>query len=82
LNSKSKLEHEDSKTIGSIQNIDWAFLPPWILDDAKEKNIKVDANKIGVYHLYPSEIESAIEEWGQTKTIIPLIKQGDIIRIQ
>jgi len=73
---------EDSITIGSIQNIDWAFLPPWILDDAKEKNIKIDANKIGLYHLYPSEIESAIEEWGQTKSIIPLTKQGDIIRIQ
>jgi len=70
---------ENAEKIATIKEIDWAFLPPWILDDAKEKNLQIDSEMIGVYHLAPSEIESAIEEWGDKKNIVPLIKQGEII---
>ena len=72
---------ENAENIAKIENIDWAFVPPWLLDDAKSKGIKIDAKKIGVYHLYPSEIESAIKEWGNKSDITPLVKQGDIITI-
>ena len=73
---------ESAKTIGSISGIDWAFVPPWILDSAKENDIKIDAKMIGVYHLYPSEIASAKEEWNSFKNIRPLVDQGEIITIE
>lgn len=46
---------ESAETIGEIKKMDIAFLPTWILNDAHEKKITIDANKIGVYHLYPTE---------------------------
>ena len=49
---------ESAETIGEIKNIDMAFLPSWIFIAAKEKDIKIDAKKIGLYHLYPNEIVS------------------------
>ena len=46
---------ESAETIGKSGKFDWAFVPYWILLDAKEKNIKIDADRIGVYHLYPNQ---------------------------
>jgi L-ascorbate metabolism protein UlaG (beta-lactamase superfamily) len=46
---------ETSATIASLKDMDWAFVPGWILMDAKEKNVTIDAKKIGVYHLYPNQ---------------------------
>ena len=73
---------ESADTIAKLKNLDWAFVPPWLLDDAKSKGIKIDADKIGVYHLYPSEAESALEEWGSRADIIPLVKQGDTMELR
>jgi hypothetical protein len=42
---------ENAETIGKIKNIDWAFVPAWLLNDAKKGNIKIDAKKIGLYHI-------------------------------
>lgn len=72
---------ESAETISNVKNIDWAFVPPWLLDDAKEKNLKIDAKNIGVYHLYPSEIKSAIKEWGHLENITPMVNQGEIIQL-
>jgi len=47
---------ESAETIGKIEGIDWAFLPSWILIDAEEKNIKIDAKMRALYHIYPNEI--------------------------
>lgn len=46
---------ESAETIATIKEINWAFAPTWIISDAKEKNLTIDAEKIGVYHLYPNE---------------------------
>lgn len=46
---------ESADTITNIKEINWAFLPVWIILDANEKNISINADKVGVYHLYPSE---------------------------
>jgi L-ascorbate metabolism protein UlaG (beta-lactamase superfamily) len=43
----------DVEPLSKIKNIDWAFVPYWILQNAKEDSIKIDAKNIGVYHLYP-----------------------------
>ncbi len=46
---------ESAETITNVKNINWAFVPTWIILDAKDKNLTIDADKIGVYHLYPNE---------------------------
>lgn len=46
---------ENADTVAKINNIDWLFAPSWLIMDAKEKNLTLDAKKIGVYHLYPNE---------------------------
>ncbi|WP_159038506.1 MBL fold metallo-hydrolase [Brumimicrobium mesophilum] len=69
---------ESAETIGEIKNMDMAFLPSWIYIDAKEKGIKIDAKKIGLYHLYPNEkitgdIPEKITILQNQKTIIPIL---------
>ncbi|HRH70932.1 MAG TPA: MBL fold metallo-hydrolase [Flavobacteriales bacterium] len=46
---------EGAETIGQVKDIDLAFVPSWIMSDAKEKNITIDAARFAIYHLYPSE---------------------------
>lgn len=46
---------ERAETIAKVTAMDLAFVPPWILIDAKEKNIKIDAQRFAVYHLYPNQ---------------------------
>ncbi len=65
------------KKIGLINNIDYAFVPSWILFYAKEKNITVDAKIKVLYHLYPNE---KIEQVPSNDFII-FDKQGKIINI-
>ena len=53
---------EHPETIGKIKNIDYAFVPPWILSYAKAKNISIDAKTKVIYHLYPNEkVEQAMD---------------------
>jgi hypothetical protein len=68
---------EHPETIGMIKNIDFAFIPTWILFYAKEKNINVDAKTKVLYHLYPNE---EIEEKTSEDFII-FDKQGMNIKI-
>jgi len=68
---------ENAETIAMIKGIDWAFIPYWILIDAAEKGLKIDAQKIGVYHLYPNQkIQNSSPE-----KIILLAKQGMTLTI-
>ena len=46
---------EGAETIAQVKSIDLAFVPSWIMSDAKEKNITIDAHGFAIYHLYPSE---------------------------
>lgn len=64
-------------TIGKVENIDWAFVPYWILHDAKENNIEIDAKMKALYHLYPNQkIEGEIPE-----NMIVLRTEGQVIKI-
>ena len=57
--------------------MDWAFVPYWILENANKQGIKIDAKMIGIYHLYPQQMQN----YGELENINPLTKQGETIRI-
>lgn len=68
---------ETAATIVTVKDIDYAFVPTWILTDAKEKNLKIDAKKFAIYHLYPTEKINV-----ETPDKITLLdKQGEVISI-
>ncbi|WP_417603466.1 MBL fold metallo-hydrolase [Owenweeksia hongkongensis] len=46
---------ESPETIAKMENMDWAFVPEWLLYYAKLGNVNIDANRIGIYHLYPND---------------------------
>lgn len=46
---------EDAELAGTIEHVDYAFVPPWLLSDAMEKRIKIDADHFAMYHLYPDQ---------------------------
>lgn len=73
---------EHAETIGTIKNMDWAFLPYWLLLDAEEKKIKIDAKMFGIYHLATVQIPSAKETWGEMDKYHPLVEQGEIISVE
>ena len=43
---------ESASTIASVEQIDWAFIPTWIWQDAKENNLQINATKVAIYHLF------------------------------
>ncbi len=68
---------ESAETISKVSNMDWAFVPYWILSDAKKKNITIDTKKIGLYHLYPDQ-----KITGEIPEKIKLLNtQGEVISI-
>lgn len=73
---------ESAETIGTIKNIDWAFVPYWILLDAKENAIKIDAKMFGIYHLAMVQIPSAKENYDEIAHIKPLVEQGEVFYIK
>jgi len=70
------------ETIGKIKNIDLALIPYWIYENAKNQNIEIDANEIGIYHLYPTEIEPVEKFFKDKENEHPLTEQGKIITIE
>jgi ribonuclease BN (tRNA processing enzyme) len=66
------------ETIGLIKGIDYAFIPPWLITYAKEKNITIDAKIKVLYHLYSNEkvTEKASDD------LIIFDKQGMNIKIE
>lgn len=72
----------DPETIGKMEKMDLAFVPYWILKNAKEQNIKIDAKMLAVYHLYPEQIPSAKENWDTVEHIRPMVEQGEKIIIE
>lgn len=72
---------ESAETIGTVKNIDWAFVPYWILLDAKENEINIDAKMFGVYHLAAVQIPSAKENYDDLENIKPMVEQGDVFYI-
>lgn len=69
---------ESAETIARVKGINWAFAPTWIITDAIKNKLKIDAEKIGVYHLYPNQ---KITNSSPDKYFL-LDKQGEEIIIQ
>jgi L-ascorbate metabolism protein UlaG (beta-lactamase superfamily) len=70
------------ETIGNMQHIDLAFVPYWLLNNATEQGIKVDAKMFAIYHLHPDQIPSIKENWTKKDTIKPMINPGEILKIE
>ena len=61
--------------ISKINDIDWAFVNPWLYMNSLDGKVKIDAKKIGLYHLYPNQkIDGEIPKYLQI-----LKNQGEII---
>ena len=68
---------ETAETIANLGGLDWAFVPYWILSDANKRNIKIDAKKFGLYHLYTNQkIDGEIPD-----KIELMDKQGKVMTI-
>jgi len=70
------------ETISKIKNIDWAFVPYWILSNSKEMEIQIDAKMFGIYHLYPEQIPSVKKDCETIEKYHPMIEQGELITIE
>lgn len=68
---------EHPEILEKVSDIDFAFLTPWILNYAQEKNIEIDAKTKVLYHLYPNQkLDGEFSE-----NFIILKNQGEIIKI-
>lgn len=67
---------ETADTIATLKDIDYAFVPSWIIYNAREKALKIDAKKFAIYHLYPTEEINVV-----TPGIILLNKQNEVITL-
>jgi len=72
----------DPETIGGLENIDWAFLPYWILNKAYKQEIEIDAKMFGVYHIATVQIPSAKKNYKGIDNVKPMINQGKKIKIE
>lgn len=71
---------ENVDTLAALKNIDWAFLPAWLLMDAIEKKIKLKeiTQMIVIYHIGPRDKISSDEADKQIKL---LNRQGEVFKI-
>lgn len=68
---------ESAMTISEIKDIDWAFVPAWIIKDAFITNdYEIDTKMFGIYHI---GIKDKIDIRGEN--ILILDKQGETITI-
>lgn len=73
---------EHAETIGKMKDIDLAFVPYWLLIDAEEKEIDIDAKQFAIYHIAPVQIKSAKENWSDNENIHPLVEQGETLTLK
>jgi len=67
---------ENADTIGEMTDLDWAFLPAWLVVDSKEKDIKIDTKMFGIYHIGPKDVINIVGE-----RVLMLKEQGEVILI-
>jgi len=67
---------ENAETIGKMTNLDWAFVPAWLVVDSNEKDIKINTKMIGIYHIGPKDNINITGE-----KVLMLKKQGEVISI-
>ena len=46
---------EHAELVSTIEHMDYAFVPAWLLSDAHEKEFKINADRFALYHLYPDQ---------------------------
>ncbi len=71
---------ENAETIATQQDIDWAFVPAWLVMDAREKGINLGAIS-KMYAIYHIGVRDNISNDGSNPKIKLLDKQGEIITI-
>ncbi len=71
---------ENAETMASFKGLDWAFVPVWLIMDAREKGIELKevSKMFAIYHIGPND---KITNDGTDPQIKLLDKQGEIIRI-
>jgi L-ascorbate metabolism protein UlaG (beta-lactamase superfamily) len=71
---------EHAETIATLKDIDWAFIPVWLLMDANKKgiNLRDVSNMFAIYHIGPGDNITNNEN---EPTIKLLDKQGETITI-
>ena len=67
---------EGAETIGQVKDLDLAFVPSWVMQDALEKQIDIDAERFAVYHLYPTETVTT-----ENPKIKVLHTQGEVLEV-
>jgi len=67
---------ESADTIAKVKDMDWAFVPAWLVMDMLEKHLHVDAKMFGMYHIGPRDKITSDDP-----KILLLDKQGEIITI-
>lgn len=67
---------ESADTIMTIKDMDWAFIPAWLVYDINEREKKLDTEHIGIYHIGPRDDISITGE-----KVLMLDKQGEEISI-
>lgn len=65
-----------AETIATIKDMDWAFIPAWLLVDAQDKGLNIDTKKIGIYHIGPRDDVQI-----NGSSVLMLKKQGELIFI-
>lgn len=71
---------ENADTINGVKNIDWAFVPVWLVMDAIRKGYKLkdDIGMLAIYHIGPND---RIVNEGNDPNVLLLTKQGEIFHI-
>ncbi len=72
----------DTSVIAGMEHLDWAFVPYWILQNAKDQDIEIDTKMFGMYHLYPQQVPSAKENYDTVKNIRPMVEIGEKITLK
>lgn len=67
---------EHAETILTMKNLDWAFIPSWLVMRIKETNQKFDTKMIGIYHIGPKDKVNITGE-----KVLMLNEQGKVIEV-
>ena len=70
----------DAGPIGKIEEIDWVFAPYWLYLNAKEEKLTIDAEKFGLYHIAPVQV-NGIDKNDWPENFHFFTKKGEIIEI-
>lgn len=67
---------EHPETIVTMNNLDWAFIPAWLIKNIVEAGKDIDTKKLGIYHIGPKDHVNITGE-----RVLMLNEQGKIITI-